>query len=77
MNMADFGHGCLKPTTLVSNWQGLELFKGEGKRRPEPERKVATYVKYRNRSGKVCYKGSPELKSTQHLSYNYDAMKVT
>lgn len=70
MHMADFGHDCLKPTTLVSNWDGLGLFKGKEKQRPEPQRKVATAVKYWNRKGKLCYKASPQLKSTQRLSYN-------
>ena len=64
--MQDFKHPTPKRTLLVGNITGLAQLQPVGKKRV---RKAAfrTSIKYKNREGKTCWKGSPKLKSTQTL----------
>ena len=65
-----YGGKCPKRTRLVSNSQTVrELGTGKLVRANFPS-EVATTVKYRDSKGKLRYKGSSQLKSTQTRSCN-------
>lgn len=68
MWMQDFKHPTPKPTLLVGNTMGLgQLQPPRGQKRGKKTAAFPTAVKYTNKAGKSCWKGSSRLKSTQIL----------
>ena len=68
MWMQDFKHPTPKPTLLVGNTVGLgQLQPPKGQKRVKKTAAFPTAVKYTNKAGKSCWKGSSRLKSTQIL----------
>lgn len=70
--MQDFKHPTPKPTILVGNTDQLSRLLHEGAQKKQTKRRAEfeTAVKYTNSRGEECWKGSPNLKSTQFLGEN-------
>ena len=68
MWMQDFKHPTPKRSLLVSNTSGIaDMLPGKRVKKRSRKAKFPTSVKYKNKQGKSCWKGSPQLKSTQTL----------
>ena len=66
MWMGHYHHQTPKRTLLVSNSEEIAALK-KGPLRKCKKSKVKTAIKYKNRDGKTCYKGTPQLRGTQLL----------
>lgn len=68
MWMQDFKHPTPKRSLLVSNTSGIaDFLPGKRMKKRSRKAKFPTSVQYKNKQGKSCWKGSPQLKSTQTL----------
>ena len=62
-----WGHSCPKRTVIWSTSPTIQAFFSGRMRKMALTSTVRTSIKYKNRDGRSCWKGSPELKSTQLL----------